>query len=441
MASYAAGEYGRRKLEWTGRYQINFTTRWPLGLMRAEHGSRPVEAVGPVVLGPRLSSSRSESAYVWITYEKGALIMNMLAQTIGEQRFQSILRNIVSQQSSKVLSTEAFLDDLSRGSGLDLKPVASYFIYGTGIPEIEYRADVAHEGGKWTIHLAGQRVDPWWYRVHVVKQADGKPDVVRGALPVTTATAPPLVVPLQVALEQPGAGGQLKYAKKNIDITGGNFKIDIDIPWEPKDVALDRDHEVLALFYSESHNRKQVLLQRGLHLVAMGKLDDAERTFKEAIATKQSTEVETALNAFGPVPVSMPVGVELGQYKPRVLDLQDQITNSALRLLLARLYIDEGKDADAGTELGKADRALERDLHYLIDDEIALLQSRIDVRAGSYKSAFDRLSKLANDDPDGLSAEGYALLAVAAKQTGDETTLRKAVEHARVLGVDLSALE
>jgi hypothetical protein len=440
MACYAASAYAQ-KLDWRGRFQIGFTTRWPSMLMWPEHGSRPIESLGPLVLGERLISSRAPAAYGFITYQKGALVMNMLANSVGEQKFHAILRDIVAKESQKSLSTEAFLGYVARGSGHDLQAFSRYFVYGTGIPQIEYRYHLEKGQGKWTIRLEGERIDPWRFRVRVVKRDDGKLDVVRETVPTTTAPLPTLMVPLQVALEnRAGQGEGLKYAKRLIDISGPKFALDLDIPWEPKDVVLDRDREMPALFYSKGRNAKEVLLQRGTNLAALGKTAEAEAAFKEGVAATPSVEIEQALNRFAPVALWLPVGVDLGKaYKQPLLEIQSQLTNSALHLSLARLYIDQGKEAAAAEELKQANRSLDRDWREWIDDEVALLQSRIDLRHGAYAAAFDRMSKRLKDE-GGESAEAYALLAVAAKQSGQSAELQRAVDVARELGVDVSEL-
>ncbi len=435
MACYVATEYSRQKLDWRGRFQIGFTTRWPPELLHLEHGSRPVESLGPIVLGSRLDSSRASDAYTYITYRKGALIMDMLAQSIGEQKFNAILRDLVAHE--KFVSTQSFLGYVSRGTGHDLQAFSRYFVYGTGIPEIEYQTDVRNNGGKWTIHLTGERVDPWRYRVRVAKRDDGKLDVVRETVPVTGAPLPTLLVPMQVALEYRANSREgLKYAKRMIDLSSARFALDFDIPWEPKEIVLDRDREVLALLYSKGPNPKEILLKRGINFAAAGKTTEAEAAFKEALETKRSTEMQSALNPYAPFFMSLPAGVDIGaSYKDLLLDVQKQITNAALHLLLARLYIDEGKDGAAADELKQANRSLDSDYRDWIDEETALLESRIDVRRGEYKAALDRLSKRGGD-----SAEAYALYAIAAKGSGQAAELQKAIEEARELGVDVTTI-
>jgi hypothetical protein len=136
----------------------------------------------------------------------------------------------------------------------------------------------------------------------------------------------------------------------------------------------------------------------------------------------------------------VPVGVDLGNaYKQPMLEIQTQLTNSALHLSLARLYIDQGKEAEGTAELKQANKSLDREWREFIDDEVALLQSRIDVRHGDYAAAYDRMSKRLKEEGTG-SAEALALLAIAAKQSGQTAELQKAIDGARVLGVDVTAI-
>jgi aminopeptidase N len=391
------------------------------------------------VLGERLDSSRAPYAYAFITYGKGALVIDMLAQTVGEQKFNAILRDLFAHET--FISTESLLGYVSRGASRDLQPFSKYFVYGTGVPEIEYQVDVRGGAGKWTIHLTGERVDPWRYRIRVAKRDDGALDVVRESVPVASAPLPTLLVPMQVALENRTKTDEgLKYAKRMIDLSAPKFALDFDIPWEPKDVALDRDREVLALVYTKGRNAKEVLLKRGVNLAAAGKTSEAEATFKEGLAAKASTELQSALNHLAPIGLSLPAGVDIGSsYKSILLDVQNQISNAALHLSLARLYIDQGKTAPAADEVKQANRALDSDYHPWIDDEVALLEARLDMRRGEYKSAFDRLSKSMKEN-GGDSAEAYALLAIAAKQSGQTAELQRAIDGARELGVDVTAI-
>jgi aminopeptidase N len=63
-----------------------------------------LDSVGPVVLGQRLSSSVAD-AYLPITYEKGAVVLDMLGRTLGEETFPKVLAQVVKVSRGKDTST------------------------------------------------------------------------------------------------------------------------------------------------------------------------------------------------------------------------------------------------------------------------------------------------------------------------------------------------
>ena len=110
-----------------------------------------------------------------------------------------------------------------------------------------------------------------------------------------------------------------------------------------------------------------------------------------------------------------------------------RVINAQIELGRARLLLDQGKDDEADTALGKA--------NYLLGDyeEFKILRSRLDVRRGDYDKAFQRLRKgLKSAELD--SSEGFALLAISAQATGHKEELDKALKKARENGADVSLL-
>src|SRR5205085_12655071 len=119
---------------------------------------RTVESIGPVVLGERLLSSHSDDAYQAIVYQKGTLVLNMLARGLGEESFRKALGQIVRnvrQTGQGTLSTEELLADLEQITALNLHGFADQFIYGTGLPEVyyTYRFEPKSGGG---FHIVGE---------------------------------------------------------------------------------------------------------------------------------------------------------------------------------------------------------------------------------------------------------------------------------------------
>jgi len=69
-----------------------------------------------------------------------------------------------------------------------------------------------------------------------------------------------------------------------------------------------------------------------------------------------------------------------------------------------------------------------------------VLESRVDARKGAYDRVVKRLRDGLLKDKDINSTEGYLLLAIAAKQIGNQEDYDKAVKVARSNGSDVSAL-
>lgn len=82
-------------------------------LAESPDGSR-LDSVGPVWLGPRLSSSKSAGAYSTLVYEKGAWIMHMLRylysdpDTGSDERFRAFMKDFMTTYQGQLVSTQDF---------------------------------------------------------------------------------------------------------------------------------------------------------------------------------------------------------------------------------------------------------------------------------------------------------------------------------------------
>jgi len=140
-------------------------------------------------------------------------------------------------------------------------------------------------------------------------------------------------------------------------------------------------------------------------------------------------------------------------------ELRQRSADARIRLALARLYLKgQGQEATL-QQLDLADRLLESD-EVTLRMERDALRSRLEIARGDYDPAYRRLKrtlKLASprqggnswratmwtlrlrSEPEALT-EAYALLAVAAHETGNTDDYRWAVREARERGVDMEAL-
>ena len=104
-----------------------------------------VESAGPITWGFRLASTGGEAAEHDITYYKGAWVLHMLRQRLGDAQFFKMLAELRRRYDSRTVSTAQFaalVKDFaaprSRGAmPFDVDAFFDNWVYGTGIPELK----------------------------------------------------------------------------------------------------------------------------------------------------------------------------------------------------------------------------------------------------------------------------------------------------------------
>ncbi len=420
MANYAALLWARHR----GEHQaVGPVTGWQQELTATVADGRPIESLGPLVLGERLFSSRSRDAYHAIVYRKGALVLEMLARKFGEQDFLRALRTLVEAASGRVISTADFLSLLERITATELDGFARQFIYGTGLPEIYY--DYGFEPsaeGKWRVRIEARQEMPSRTRYAVVPAADGRLDVTRSRVEQRIdVDQSELVVPFQILLARDPAtpeptGGRPTLIGRMV-ISGRDTELELEIDQKPAKLWLDRDREIFGRFLDRRRHPKRMLLQQATKQAAAGELPAAEESLRRALATRSP------------------------------LASTDYLLDAHLYLQLATVQVDSGADADASLSLDFAREVFEQGSRELPRSEakrfrsaFEVLEARMEVRRGAYEQAYQRLRGGVLDQNDVTSTEGYLLLAIAAKETGRREELAEAIEVARQRGADVSRL-
>jgi hypothetical protein len=139
-------------------------------LMEKQPGSaEPAGAVGALILGTRLSSSKSPDAYEEIIYSKGAWVFHMLREMLRQPaaagqpggknpdaRFVALLQTLVTKYAYRALSTADLQHEVEAvmTPGMDLEGGHSMewffeeWVRGTGIPHyrVEYTAHSTEKG-------------------------------------------------------------------------------------------------------------------------------------------------------------------------------------------------------------------------------------------------------------------------------------------------------
>jgi hypothetical protein len=442
MANYAALLWVSRQQGQDSTLLAELAAGWREMLARPGPDGRTLESLGPVVLGSRLNSSRSATAYRAIVYRKGAVVLAMLARAVGEEPFLRILREIAASSAGRSLATEDFLAAVERASGLELDGFAHQFIYGTGIPHVYYRYEPGEPTERgWRLRGVARLLAEPSFSFEVVRTASGW-DVRRSARPGVGHGAPALMVPFRVTHDDPTGSDPaaprrvVRSRWGRLMLAGPVLAFEVETEERPVGLELDPRGELFARFYSFATDPKRSLRLQAQDLALEGDLEGAERAYLEALGRELG-----------------PAGTWLrGAARAR------RIEDARIRLGLARLCLDQGRGDEAAAQLSALDELLgdERELFRVERDA---LRGRLDVQRGHYAAAYARLKKTLHvleprRGPQSWRArleqlqltserlaltEAYALLAVAARETGNVEDFAWAAAEARQRGASLPA--
>jgi hypothetical protein len=168
FAEFSAGLFLQQGVagDWRKDY-IDFWERLRQRILeKNNYGVAPNDA-GPLWMGLRLTSPRTESAYQNVTYPKGAYVLQMLRSIMfslddGDKPFIAMMHDFVESHREQPASTESFKavveKHMSRQMDLDKNGRLDWFfnewVYGTQIPRyhLEYQFSPA-EAGKVKLHM------------------------------------------------------------------------------------------------------------------------------------------------------------------------------------------------------------------------------------------------------------------------------------------------
>ena len=380
MANYAAVLYARQRL---GR-RSNFagpTSQWETILTAKLEDGRTIESLGPLVLGERLVSSLSVDAYQAIVYKKGAVVVDMLARAYGEEQFINILRTLIEAVSYRPISTEDFIaliENITRGQ---IDGFAQQFIYGTGLPEVYYSYAFEQVDDKWQVQGVARQHSPYRYEYRVVER-NGSFDVARQRLDQTELSDSTLFVPVQIAVYRPDGGQSANDKKRGIDpriagnamingrlvVTGENSEFQFLLDYEPKELWLDRGGQVFGRFFNESRHPKRMLLFQAQNSASAGDHAEAEDLYRRALAS----DVFSGPN-YDPS--------QGGDY----LEGDGRWLDAWIRLWLGRLYLDQGRVAEARQTFGQLEKSLKGSMRRSFKSPLWYFEARIAIQEGDFE--------------------------------------------------------
>ena len=422
LASYSALLFARERLkgELSG---VDLTHGWYEAVSARLPDGSPIESVGPIVLGWRLISSRASDAYQPIVYMKGAVVMDMLARSLGEDSFPKVLRQVVKAGGGRTISTEDLFSMIETVTSADLDPFTAQYVYGTGLPEVLYSARFEKTADGWLVKGTARQQTPHRFRYKVVPTERGTFDVVRTAARQVDVATSTIVVPVTIAVYNPGAGragkdGANGAVEGNIVLKGETNEFTIPVKYEPKRLWLDKDRRVFASFLNEGRNPKWFQYLQGQTAAVAGDPAAAAAFYDKALAAKEPPPDDDGRTV---------------TYED--LKLRERRLNAWIELSRARLHLDHGDEAAAEASIGRAQRTLRED-----DPMVRVLRARLEIRRGDYEKAYRRLRKgvIAYEALD--TSEAYVLLAVAAQKAGHADDFLRALKWAKDTGADVSVL-
>jgi hypothetical protein len=452
MANYAGYLFYARSDNGTGATLADMSAGWRASLEQRVESGRTVESLGPIVLGGRLNSSEATHGYRAIVYRKGAVVLSMLARSVGEENFLGMLRSLVDAAAGRVITTENFLEALERMSGLDLQGFAGQYVYGTGIPLVYYDYEIepapANEG--WVVKGEARKLREPGYRVGVKRLASGGWDLIREPIGQEPDGTTALMVPFRVVSSERELDTGTVYQGRHKLVRSGQLMVrgwreqfEIETDMEPEELVFDPRGEILARFYSIRRSPKRFARYQAQDLIVAGRSAEAEQELFRALGE--------------------PVGVPSDP--PALPWLRDDESenrkeDAAIRLMLVDLYLDRGRDSEAEAQLRLADDLLV-DQRTRFRMQRDTLWARLELRAGAYPQAYRRLKQAMRlaaprrERQDWRArimqlqlkaerqavTEAYALLAVAAFETGNRDDYEWARAGARERGADLAAIK
>ena len=436
MANYAALAWSRARLPADQRPAVGPTSGWQEYLLAETREGRTVESLGPVVLGRRLFSTKSDSAYAAIVYTKGALILDMLANAVGQENFADLLGAICRQASGKLISTEDFLTLLERGAGTELDELAARYVYGTGMPEVlyEYRlSPAAAENGKWVVEGSARQVVAYRWRWRLERRENGELVPRRLQVAQTDAQTDVVVTPFQVGIYEAASAkeserrkaerGEAPVANKmmrgRLAIRGEATPFHFEIDHRPVEFWLDRDGEAFASFVDARRSPKLAEFVRGQELAARDDRAGAATAWRSGLAAEYEAVRKSS---------AAPVAAGERKSAARRLDAR-------LHLALAELALDAGDTAGAERELEAADDAVGLAGPGLLEGWFDLVEGRLALARGDAAAAYRKLRKT-----DAGWAEASLFRALAARAAGRTADFRAAIAEAKERGADVSAL-
>jgi hypothetical protein len=191
------------------------------------------------------------AAYQSIVFHKGSMVFRMLRETMGKEKFDSLLRNFLQTYRGKSASIDDFEKLTTQVNGGNMRYFFAQWVEGTGVPEfnVEYQI-IRTRGGKFR---------------------------TRGTVKNTLQT---LRMPVQLMLR---SEGDSQTTTRTIEDRSEDF--DFESNGQPLEVVVDPNYRILRM---SDELRVSIIARRGIEQMKEGLYAEAQQQFEAALKLDRS---------------------------------------------------------------------------------------------------------------------------------------------------------
>lgn len=192
-------------------------------------------------------------AYQYIMYAKGAFVFKLLRDTLGQQKFDLLLRTYLNENRGKNVSIDDFEKLTSRSAGDNMRYFFARWVEGTGVPE--FTTD------------------------YLILRTRGGKFIARGTVKENYDN---LRLPVEVQLRSEGEAG-LKTVTLDMQDSSADFNIETD--GKPLAVVVDPSYKLLRI---SPDLRVSSIARRGIEQFKEGNYVEAQQQFEAALKLDRS---------------------------------------------------------------------------------------------------------------------------------------------------------
>jgi len=210
------------------------------------------EQTASLVRAPSTLDDQS-TAYKYIMYAKGAFVYKLLRDTLGEQKFNQLLRTFLQDYRGKNASVDDFERLTTKIAGENMRYFFARWVEGTGVPE--FTSDYL-----------------------IIRTKAGK-FVARGTVKENYDN---LNLPVDVQLRSEGEQG---LKTQTIDMKDSSADFNIESTGKPLEVVVDPDYKLLRI---SPDLRVSSIARRGIEQFKEGNYVEAQQQFEAALKLDRS---------------------------------------------------------------------------------------------------------------------------------------------------------